>query len=61
MFDSPFEFCPKCEEIVLLDQTRHQCALEHRCAEAEDCPLRRWFTGVEFGKAPGPAEPPARA
>jgi hypothetical protein len=49
MFDSPFEFCKVCKEYVLLDQTLRQCAREHRCADPAECPLRRYFTGIEFG------------
>jgi hypothetical protein len=51
MFDSPFDFCPVCKEYVLLDQAQRQCALEHHCADASRCPLRRYFTGIEFGGA----------
>jgi hypothetical protein len=49
MFDSPFEFCEVCRQYVLLDQTYRQCAREHACANAAVCPLRRYFTGIEFG------------
>ena len=49
MFDSPFEFCKRCREYVLLDQTQRECAREHRCADGSECPLRRCFTGIEFG------------
>jgi hypothetical protein len=44
MFDSPFDACPVCREIVLLDQTQAQCAREHGCTGA--CPLEAYFTGV---------------
>jgi hypothetical protein len=56
MFDSPFEFCAICRQYVLLDQTQRQCALEHVCAPNTTCPLRRYFTGIEFGREPGAAE-----
>jgi hypothetical protein len=47
MFDSPFEYCPLCGEVVLLDQTRRECAAEHNCGRVE-CPLARFFTGIDF-------------
>ena len=50
MFDSPFEYCPVCRTYVLLDQTDRQCAREHSCAAMMKCPLRRFFTGMEFRK-----------
>lgn len=50
MLDSPFERCPVCGEIVLLDQTQRQCAREHGCDDATPCPLLRWFEGVEVAK-----------
>ena len=56
MFDSPFEFCVVCKEYVLLDQTQRQCAHEHACAAGTPCPLDRYFTGIEFGRAEGTAE-----
>ena len=51
MFDSPFEFCAVCREYVLLDQTKRQCAREHRCAGVAKCPLQKYFTGIEFRDA----------
>ena len=51
MFDSPFEFCAVCREYVLLDQTKRQCAREHRCAGMAKCPLQKYFTGIEFRDA----------
>jgi hypothetical protein len=54
MLDSPFEFCAVCREYVLLDQTQRECAREHRCTDLADCPLRRFFDGIEFGH-PQPA------
>jgi hypothetical protein len=48
MFDSPFDHCPRCGEIVLLDQTLKECAREHHCADTSDCPLRRLFCGHDF-------------
>lgn len=57
MLDSPFDFCKVCREYVLLDQTQRQCAAEHRCRHGADCPLARYFSGIEFGQVP---KPPAR-
>ena len=48
MFDSPIEACPVCGEIVVLDQTQVECAREHRCAGNVECPLRKFFTGLDF-------------
>ncbi len=50
MFDSPFAYCPKCNEMVLLDQTQRECKAEHRCGDI-DCPLLSFFTGYEFRKS----------
>ncbi|RLJ67720.1 hypothetical protein [Sulfurisoma sediminicola] len=50
MFDSPFAYCPKCGEMVLLDQTRRECAAEHACGEVV-CPLGDCFIGTDFGAA----------
>lgn len=47
MIDSPLAFCPVCLEIVLLDQTRAECARDHPCNELR-CPLAASFTGIEF-------------
>jgi hypothetical protein len=47
MFDSPFTYCPKCLEMILLDQTQRECAREHCCGKAE-CPLQACFCGVDF-------------
>jgi hypothetical protein len=61
MFDSPFDYCPKCGEMVLLDQTRRECAAEHRCGDVE-CPLAAMFSGIDFRSAPEqqPASKPKR-
>ena len=50
MFDSPFDRCPVCNEMVLLDQTRKECAREHGCGNI-DCPLARYFVGYDFSAA----------
>jgi hypothetical protein len=52
VFDSPFEFCPHCNEIVLLDQTKKECAHEHQCSKRVPCPLQNLFTGIDFSKKP---------
>jgi hypothetical protein len=46
MFDSPFEYCPRCQEVVLLDQSLGECAREHGC-ERSLCPLHKLFTGQD--------------
>lgn len=48
MFDSPFDHCPRCGEIVLLDQTLKECAREHQCTDMSDCPLKKLFCGYDF-------------
>lgn len=48
MFDSPFDFCPVCREVVLLDQTQRECAAEHHCNDEVACPLARCFSGYDF-------------
>jgi|WetSurSiteA1Bulk_404760.scaffolds.fasta_scaffold769165_1 hypothetical protein len=59
MFDSPFTYCAKCGEMVLLDQTRRECAAEHRCGDVA-CPLAELFSGIDF-QAAQPAKATARA
>ena len=48
MFDSPIEPCPVCGQMVLLDQTQRECAVEHHCSSETPCPLRACFTGIDF-------------
>ena len=48
MFDSPIEACPVCGQIVVLDQTQRECASEHHCSRKIECPLRQFFTGLDF-------------
>ena len=48
MFDSPFDYCPVCNEMVLLDQTRRECSGEHHCAASVSCPLAGCFSGFDF-------------
>ena len=48
MFDSPIEACPVCGQIVVLDQTQRECAREHQCDSKTECPLRKYFTGLDF-------------
>jgi hypothetical protein len=49
MFDSPFAYCQKCGEMVLLDQTQRECKAEHACGDIE-CPLLTHFSGHDFRK-----------
>ncbi len=55
MFDSPLAPCPVCGEVVLLDQTKAECAHEHKCGKKTVCPLQRYFTGIDFS-VPQPKE-----
>lgn len=50
MFDSPIAPCPVCGEMVLLDQTKAECAREHHCSKATLCPLQKFFSGIDFSK-----------
>ena len=54
MFDSPIDYCPVCKEMVLLDQTRRECASEHHCRKSAVCPLDSCFSGYDFS-SPDPA------
>ena len=56
MFDSPFDYCKVCRAYVLLDQTHRECAREHGCGNISECPLRMFFTGIEFGAKKGKAK-----
>jgi hypothetical protein len=51
MFDSPIECCPVCGEMVLLDQTKFECAREHNCKPDTECPLQKYFSGIDFSIA----------
>lgn len=51
MFDSPIEPCPVCGQMVVLDQTQHECACEHDCPSETPCPLQKFFTGLDFSAA----------
>ena len=56
-FDAPIERCPHCNEYVLLDQTRLECAREHHCP-IEACPLARYFrVTAQAGRVPARALP----
>jgi len=55
MFDSPFAYCARCGEMVLLDQTRWECAAEHQCGECE-CSLAGSFSGFDFRTAESSGE-----
>lgn len=48
MFDSPIDYCPVCGQMVTLDQTRVECSREHRCSTGTPCPLREYFSGIDF-------------
>ena len=48
MFDSPIDHCPVCGQMVLLDQTKIECAREHGCDACTPCPLQKYFTGLDF-------------
>ena len=47
MFDSPFHFCDRCAQYVVLDQSRRECARERGCRVAT-CPLERYFVGAGY-------------
>lgn len=43
-FDSPVGRCEVVREMVLLDETQHECAREHGCGAGTRCPLKAYFT-----------------
>ncbi|MCE9571014.1 MAG: hypothetical protein K8R10_13615 [Rhodocyclales bacterium] len=47
MFDSPMEHCPVCGQMVILDQSKAKCGLEHACKPGTVCPLEKYFVGTE--------------
>lgn len=54
-FDSPVYRCEMVREMVLTDQTQAECAHEHDCPDARDCPLRAYFaetSGVAESELP---------
>ena len=53
--DSPLEVCPRHGCFVLLDQALRECAAEHKCTgPLEDCPLKAYFSGADFGPVDNP-------
>ena len=42
-FDSPIGRCEVAREMVLLDQTQHECAHEHGCPPGQVCPFDSCF------------------
>lgn len=44
--DSPISRCEAVREMVLTDQTQHQCALEHGCPPGRTCPLDGCFAEI---------------
>ena len=47
MFNSPIQFCKVRQAYVAIDQTQHQCALEHGCKPRVKCPLKALFARAE--------------
>lgn len=47
-FDAPISRCEVMRVMVITDQTQHQCAVEHGCADNTACPLEDCFSGVEI-------------
>lgn len=43
-FDAPIARCEMIHCMVLTDQTRMQCALEHACPEGTVCPWAGYFS-----------------
>ncbi len=46
LLDSPIGRCEAVREMVLLDETQHECAAEHGCPPDRDCPLEGYFASV---------------
>ncbi|SEG18580.1 hypothetical protein [Thauera chlorobenzoica] len=43
IFDAPIGRCEVVHEMVLLDETRRECACEHGCPPGQACPLAHCF------------------
>ena len=43
VFDAPIGRCEVVHEMVLLDETRRECACEHGCPPGQACPLAHCF------------------
>jgi hypothetical protein len=52
-FDAIIEHCPAIRQWVRVDQTRDECAQQHRCPQDRVCPI-----GACFAKAGGVAAAP---
>ena len=39
-FDAPIARCEAMNQMVLLDETRRECAFEHGCPPGQKCPLK---------------------
>ncbi len=42
-FDAPIARCETMHQMVLLDETRKECACEHGCPPGQTCPLAGCF------------------
>jgi len=42
-FDAPIARCETMHQMVLLDETRKECACEHGCPPGQECPLAACF------------------
>lgn len=40
----PIEYCDNCDTYIHLNQKQLDCAFEHQCESAVECPLKRFFS-----------------
>ncbi len=40
----PIEYCDNCDTYIHLNQKQLECAFEHQCESAVECPLKRFFS-----------------
>lgn len=45
-FTEPIGFCEEARAVVLLDQTKGQCMLEHGCPPSRNCSLHSCFARI---------------
>jgi len=46
IFDAPIARCEAVHQMVLTDETQHECAREHDCPADRQCPLEGCFAEV---------------
>jgi len=59
-FDAPIARCETMHQMVLLDETRRECACEHGCPPGQACPLAACFARQSGLYRNAPRDPPRR-